>query len=381
MKPARTPARARRAPLLLPGLLMLAAACGGPGDAPGETDGLSGAPALSLTRLAESPDTLDLTTVTGLDVDSRGQVYVADFPSLRIIVLSPGGEPVRTLGRRGDGPGEYQFIQGLQLLPGDSLLVYDQGHNRVTVLPPALDTVAYTVSLAAASPLSAPYQLRRLAGEGGYLAAYRRPFTTSGNTRNDREGKEVLRLLHPDGRVRRDSVLVVPAEETLVVRGPGMVSVGSNPFGRRSVFGVDREGRLYHGWTDSATVSVYALTGRRVGTIRVPQPPEPVTDAQVDRLAAEMGETFQRAFRESAPETWPAFHRLLPDDRGGVWLETGGGQRKLVHVGPDGSVGGVAALPPGFEPRAVRGGRLYGVSRDADRVPRVLIFQIGEGKA
>jgi sugar lactone lactonase YvrE len=333
-------------------------------------------PALELTRLAESPDSVNLTTVTGLVVAADGRVYVSDFPSLRVIVLSAAGVPERTIGGRGAGPGEFEFIQGLQLLPDDSLLIYDQGQNRVTVYPPELDTVAYVVNLAAASAHAPPLQLRRLAGESGFVAAYSPPFTASGSERDDRGRTELLRLLDAEGRVRRDSLQVAPAEEMLVSRVDGTVMVAANPLARRNVFDVAPDGRIYYGRTDSASLMVYSPSGERVEVIPLPQRLEPVTSADLDRVAADVGPAFGRALRKNAPRIWPAFHRLMTDEQGSIWLETGGIDRRLVQVKRDGSTAGVAPLPQDFEPRAVRGGRVYGVSRGQDGVPRVLILGI-----
>ena len=68
----------------------------------------------------------------------------------RIFVLSRGGTLMNTLGRRGDGPGEFRRIQGVRFLPPDTLLVWDGNTRRlswlgldgrllssVTVTPPA----------------------------------------------------------------------------------------------------------------------------------------------------------------------------------------------------------------------------------------------------
>lgn len=334
---------------------------------------LESAPALQLTRLAASPENLDLTTVTGLEVDSRRQIYIADFPSLRIIVLSESGDPVRTLGRRGSGPGEFQFIRSLQLLAADSLLVFDEGQNRVSIFPPGSDSVAYGLNLAATTGRGPPYQLHRLPGNGGFIAAYTRPFRPSDDPRDDERRNEILRLLHPDGRIRRDSVLRFPAENYLVAREAGQVAVTLSPFGRRSVFDVGRDGKVYHGSGDSSTVSVFSPEGSRLAGFRVPELPDPVTREQVEVLAAALGQPFDRVVRANVPQRWGSFQRLMVDDRT-VWVEQGGPQRRLVAFDNGGRVTGVAALPRGFEPRLVRYGRLYGVQKNADGVPRVVVY-------
>lgn len=375
-----------RHPLALPscaGILLLTLACRG-GTERGSRNGggaaLESAPVVQLTRLAASPENLDLTTVTGLDVDSRGQIYIADFPSLRITVLSEGGDPVRTVGRRGSGPGEFQFIRGVQILPGDTLLVYDQGKNRVTAFPPGSDSAAYNLNLAVTTGSGPPDRLYRLPASGGFVATYVRPYRASDDPRHDGNRYETLRLLDVAGRIRRDSVLRFPAEEYLVARERGLVAVTLSPFGRRSVFDVGPDGNVYHGSADSSTVSVYSPEGSRLAGFRVPELPEPVTREQVDTLVAAMGQPFSRALRANVPEAWGSFHRLMVDDRT-VWVEQGGPRRRLVAFDSAGRITGVALLPRGFEPRRVRYGRVYGVQKGADGVPQVIVYRLGPAAA
>jgi hypothetical protein len=376
MNPAAVPVVHLRNALATALVLLQAAACGESAAARRNGgDGLEAAPALHLSLLTTSPENLDLTTVTGLAADTRGNLYLADFPSLRVIVLSAAGEPLRIFGRRGGGPAEFQFIRSLQLLAGDSLLVYDEGQNRVTVFPPASDSAAYTLNLAVTTGLAPPYQLHRLPGSGGFIAAYTRPFQPSDNPHDDAARHATLRLLDSAGRVRRDSVLLLPGESYLVARNPGRVAVAVSPFGRRSVFDVGVDGRVYHGSGDSSMVSVYSPEGRRVAGFRIPWRPEAVTREQVDTLAQAMGQAFSRTVHTNAPETWGSVHRLMVDGRT-VWVEQGGTRRRLIALDGAGRVTGVVDLPPDFEPRLVRGGRLYGVHKSLDGVSRVLVYRL-----
>lgn len=363
------------AALSIGGVLLLAPACRGGTERDLGDEALQAAPRIQLTRLSTSPEDLELTTVTGLDADARGNVYLADFPSLRIIVLSEDGDPVRTLGRRGSGPGEFQFIRGIQLLAGDSLLVYDEAQNRVTVFPPASDSAAYTLNLAMTTGRGSPYQLHRLPGSGGFVAAYSRPFHPSGDPRDDAARRATLRLLDSEGRIRRDSVLLLPGERYLVARDRGSVAVAPSPFGRSSAFDVGTDGRVYLASGDSSLVSVYSPEGRRLGGFPIPRRPEPVTPGQLDSLAELVGQPFHRAIRTNAPEIWGSVHGLMVDG-GTLWVEQGGARRRVMALDGAGRVKGVAELPAGVEPRRVRNGRLYGVHRSEDGVSRVLVYRL-----
>lgn len=81
----------------------------------------------------------------GYSADRLGRIYLTFVRALPM-VFALDGHHVRTLGRLGSGPGEYR--QATQIIPaaGDSVLIYDAGNRRLTVLDPSLN-LARTVSL------------------------------------------------------------------------------------------------------------------------------------------------------------------------------------------------------------------------------------------
>lgn len=64
-----------------------------------------------------------------------GGVAVAAGLAKEIRIFDGAGEHVRTSGRAGDGPGEFQTLAGLWTYRGDSIAAFDQRLYRTTVLP------------------------------------------------------------------------------------------------------------------------------------------------------------------------------------------------------------------------------------------------------
>ena len=88
-----------------------------------------------------------------------GSVAVLDAGPNAIRVFGPDGRFVAQQGGRGGGPGEYQSPQGLFVLPGDSLLVFDARQSRITVLaPPSGDSAGLSRArvVTPESPLTSP---------------------------------------------------------------------------------------------------------------------------------------------------------------------------------------------------------------------------------
>ena len=321
-------------------------------------------------------DTL-FTSITGIDADSRGQVYVGDWFAARVAVFDSTGTLVRTVGRKGLGPGEFRSIRGVQVLPGDSLLVHDPSAARVSVFPPGAGRPAYVVNLAAAFGGPAPFLLRRTPANDAFIGLWRpsfRPDDTGPRT-------DEVRILAPDGSPRGEPVLRLPSKSFVRVEQGGGFSVMPNPFGREA-FVAAGDGVVHHAWSDSAAVVSVDAEGRRTGGFRIAHPAPPVTDADVDSAVAAlppmMADAFRDALRDSVPARWPAVRGLLADDEGMLWMALAapaGEGVEWARFTPDGRYLGSAFLPSGTGLHAVRGGRMYAVRSDDTGVPRVVVYR------
>lgn len=70
--------------------------------------------------------------------DTRGWFYlVSPARPDQVVVFDPRGVAVRTLGRSGDGPGEFRSAAHLATGPGDTLFVWDRSARRISVFTPA----------------------------------------------------------------------------------------------------------------------------------------------------------------------------------------------------------------------------------------------------
>jgi len=73
---------------------------------------------------------------TGLAIDSQGElIYVADTLRHHVLVLKFDGELVRVMGRRGIGPGEFNYPAAIALASGE-IYVVDSMNFRIQVFNP-----------------------------------------------------------------------------------------------------------------------------------------------------------------------------------------------------------------------------------------------------
>lgn len=68
--------------------------------------------------------------------DGRDRILVADDLGSHIKVFGSDGSYVHTIGRAGEGPGEFSQPWQIAVDPSDSLYVWDAGHSRILVFSP-----------------------------------------------------------------------------------------------------------------------------------------------------------------------------------------------------------------------------------------------------
>ena len=69
-------------------------------------------------------------------LDGRGRTYVADVGQSHVTVFDDAGAYLRTIGRRGSGPGEFQQPMQIGIDKADTMFVFDVGLRRLSKFSP-----------------------------------------------------------------------------------------------------------------------------------------------------------------------------------------------------------------------------------------------------
>jgi len=249
--------------------------------------------------------------IRGVEVMSDGGLLVADRDPPLLRRFGPDGRAVNSFGRRGEGPGEFQFISGVAAFGDGGILVADMMSPRVTHLD-ATGAVRGTVRT------TAPV-MRLASAPGGGTAVVEEADWANMSTRvlvvDAGRGLEP-NVLSPGGSAFTD-----PDGQPV---SPGLLSTGVAADGRVAM----AEGSTYR-------ILIYAGTGEVVDSIVREVPRAPRTDEEMDALrrafqsgarAAEAAASGSGSF-PSAPEIDPLRphfppHALRWDDRGRLWVRT-----------------------------------------------------------
>lgn len=290
-------------------------------------------------QVGEAPS-LVIGSVDGADVfedlssvrrRSDGSFAVADRGARQVRIYDARGRHVLTTGRRGRGPGEFEGLSRLFLLPGDSLAAWDANQRRLTVLAPdgsmarvqTLDLPGFGASLDAVFP------------DGSLVA---RPGMDPFQLQAADEGERrllVVHLVRPAGQGQWRALEGMPGLEEVVVRQDGAgTATNAILFGRTHVAAAG-QARWYTGDTDRFEVTVRAPDGAPLHVLRREHAPTPVSGADVARARASYQQRRREelsglpaalaAGREDAPvpphrATLPAFDQVVEDADGNAWV-------------------------------------------------------------
>ena len=289
-----------------------------------------------------------------------GRIVVANQGTEELRFYGPGGEHLRTVGRKGGGPGEFEDMWGMTRLPGDSLGVWDWTAKRLTVYDDEGNFGRIV------TPTAVEGFVPRLVGafdDGSFV--YRAGFNPTtifqagGGLRDD--SVSLVRASLADGAVL-DTLGPYPADITFVEMSESGFWTRQVPFGRREHVAVRGDG-VWVGDDRAGEVRVYDATGRLVRITRLPHSPAPVTQDDIDRYrertleeveAGRLAEERRRLDQLPAAETLPAFTSLGVDRLGRTWLRLYGSDESTpaawVILNPDGELAARINMPYGAQP-------------------------------
>jgi hypothetical protein len=246
---------------------------------------------------------------------SSGIIVIADPDGPSIRYFDATGKPIRTVGGRGAGPGEFRSFSSMGRCSQDTVFVYSFGPQQITVVAPN-GTFARRYDLTG-NP-SAYVECSRT----GHLGSLGRPQTPP--QPGDRPGIIRADFTISDARnAVTGTIREVPAFEYMANAGacfPG-------PLGPRARFALSHD-RVFIGIGDS--VQMYGLDGRPMGLVRIGTPrrkPEPIhhqrgAEVLSDLMPSPTNRSAIRGIclREPVPEFLPLYSSLLTDPRGLLWV-------------------------------------------------------------
>ena len=279
-------------------------------------------------------------------LDAGENLYVVDVREKNLKVFDKDGKYVKTMGRPGQGPGEFEFPMAVCILPaGNEIVVLDNRQISVFNLEGAF---------LRRSPIKGLSSGVQADGQGNlFIAEVAIP-----------SGQMTLKKYLPD--MSREPEAVLSCQQDL----------GKNPFKPRVLWILDQNGRIVFGESKTYEIRIIDSQGRVLKRIIRDHDPVRVTQEEKDDLA---GRTSKVLGPEAAKSMefcshHSAYRSFFPDDGGRLFVQTwersADGRQDIYDIfDEEGRYIARATLPPNPDflnpgPRFIKNGKLYTIEPD-----------------
>jgi len=299
------------------------------------------------SKTAKGPETLELKelwrvggyddeevlfgVITDIIADRDGNFYMLDSQLNEVQVYSAAGEYSRTIGREGEGPGEFRAAFNLLLLPNGNIGVLQAFPSKIIgltpdgnpaddfQLPTREDDVGFKVL----------FMARNAGEELAVVYGFNQP-SESGFTQ-----RSVLSLFGAAGDNER---VLFSQDSTMNAADPVIAEIEWDSFRNRWTSGPD--GKVYSAVDlGEYKINVWSSDGKLSHVINREYPPHKRSDAQSERIL-EIYKGFTRQIpipniKYEVEENWNPVQAINARDDGTLWVQTSRGAWDL----PEGDIG------------------------------------------
>ena len=246
------------------------------------------------------PEEYLLNRPVDLKIDDKGYFYIVDWSDCHILVYDDNGKYVQTIGRKGQGPGEFMAPAYFDILSDGRLFLNDGMNQRISIFDPE------------GNPLSD----FRLEGyyRGMLIDSSDRVYLQKGSAKKEveptSEFQEVQMVtgvysMEADGQ-NMTHLVDIETETQRKKAMPGGTLVVSGSRNERFVWALNPTGRLYAGFSKTYQISV--LSGDKAVEFRFGREYQPVANEEHEKDSR-------------VPKFYPAFYpNMLIDGEGNCWI-------------------------------------------------------------
>jgi hypothetical protein len=340
---------------------------------------VAGAQVPSLTReftigCAECGDARQFASIQEVALLADGRVLVADRDAPMLRLFGTDGAPLWAKGRRGAGPGEYQYVIRVAPAPSGELLIADMSGRRLTTLSAAGDVLG-------TAPITVFVTTAGTDGRGALLLGGELPMGG-------------LRLFRARGAAVEPVAFTDPGAAASASGGPAFhgSSVALSPSGVIAVAPSSERYRIIR--IDASGAALPELT-RAIERVRRTPAEESALRERIGRQMGAMRSALERETGKAASTTAPtpaggntdlslkphfAVDGLRYDGAGRLWVRTmrGDDSRTIFDLfAASGAFLGSVEMAGPVQLFAFNGRWMVTTGEDADGVPQVTRWRVG----
>ncbi|MGD0781395.1 MAG: 6-bladed beta-propeller [Candidatus Aminicenantales bacterium] len=304
---------------------------------------------LILGQDQDDPNT-SFSRVNYFAIDEQGKIFVMDQKEFRVKIFAPSGTFIKSFGRRGQGPGEFQSPGVIRFAPDGNLIIQELVNRR----------------------------LQYFTAEGKWLKAISYPTLYLGDFQGDSRGFFYATIVTLDAPPMKFELMkfdagLHPIKSITSIEWPQKSRIV--PFSLPSLyFDVNRHDELI--WANSMKYGIHVIdaNGKPVREIYRESPPLEVTPNAKNRFLHEVEELDKKSpieFPKSTyefPKYFPAMQALFVDDQNRIYariFETNKTGDILYDVFDENGIFIARfSLPENEEATVIKKNRLYAIIRD-----------------
>lgn len=295
--------------------------------------------------------------VADVGVDNEENIYVLDLKDAHIMVFNKSGEYLRTIGKRGQGPGEFQRATNLTITPGNEILVNDRGARFLHFYALNGD---YLRSLSVASMPS--FHRPKVDSQGNIVARHMYIDKTA-----------VFVLAKFDSRL--NLIFTIFSYEISV--SPGL----HNLFAPDSLWEIANDDTIVWGYSDRYEFKVLDRAGRMIRKVTKDYDPVEITKEEKQKWV--MDNYGKEGIPPNEKVIWDknhhAFQFMKIDDTGRIFVQTyekkSDGEGFFYDVF-DSEGKYTVKIPLKTRPFVFKKGKLYAVEEDREGLPLVIRYKV-----
>ena len=302
---------------------------------------------LSLGKEQDDPER-SFASLSSFSVDDSGNIYIVDGKENKIKIYRGDGSFLRSYGRRGQGPGEFQGASQIVILPDGGQIVTDFMGRRLVFF-------------------SAKDEFLRQVSTSGF---------SIGEIRCDRRGDiyALNVIFAPEKRtqelIKFDSSMKPIATLTIldVEKKPRV----TNPYSPWIRYGITRRDEVVWAMTSKYEINVVDPEGKAVKRIAKDFDPVKIAAAEKERLIQDYTRGLPAGFPSITfefPTSLPPINNMFLDDQDRIFIQTyerdGRGGLYYDVFDPEGRYVSKFPFPEKEEAVAVKKDKLYSMFRDS----------------
>ena len=311
--------------------------------------------------LEEGDDNYIFSRIKDIKVDTQDNIYVLDFKNYRIQVYNIQGNYIRTIGNKGQGPGEFINPSYIDLDEKNNIYVSEFLLGKTTCFD------------------NHGKYIRNIDLKGNYLSSNIADFYCRNNSLyfvilkfRDNPKPDEHPVFFEMIKVDMNGKFLKTIQSFENIKSENYKNrLGTLDCEPRSVWTIDQTGKIYIGFSDKYEICVYGNDGNLI--MKIIQECEPVKISEQDKEEDLVGIPESQRSKFIFPKYRPFFDKMTIDDSGNLWIQRFGKDKSGLQEFDIFSEEGIYLRKVNIDitPQYIKNGHLYAITETINGYPSV----------